>query len=446
MGDAFAQIADKVSPAVVGIKAETKVAQGPSGLREWPIDPFGDDFFDYFFRRQRPRQRSPRYRKQVSQGSGFIISPDGYILTNNHLVGKTEEIMVKLADDKEFEARLIGADPDSDVAVIKIEAEGLKCLELADSDKLKVGEWVIAIGNPFGFSHTVTAGIVSAKGRSGVGLAAYEDFIQTDAAINPGNSGGPLLNLDGEVVGINTAIISRSGGNMGIGLAIPVNMAKGIYEQLIESGTVTRGFLGVNIQDLTADLAESLGLERETKGVIIPQVSKDSAAEKAGVEKGDIVVELNGQKVEDKDVFRNQIAMLKPGTKVELVVLRDGKRKSLTVELGQKPQDQQAAAAGGAEAEKTLGIGVTNLSDKLAERLGFEGLSGVVVESVEPDSLAAEKGIAAGMLIMEVNRKPVKNTKKFDKAVKQAVKGGKVLLLVNNGTYSQYVLLKLPED
>jgi serine protease Do len=279
-----------------------------------------------------------------------------------------------------------------------------------------------------------------------VGLAAYEDFIQTDAAINPGNSGGPLLNLDGEVVGINTAIISRSGGNMGIGLAIPVNMAKGIYEQLIESGTVARGFLGVNIQDLTADLAESLGLERETKGVIIPQVSKDSAAEKAGVEKGDIVVELNGQKVEDQDVFRNQIAMLKPGTKVELVVLRDGKRKSLTVELGQKPQDQQAAAAGGAEAEKTLGISVTNLSDELAERLGFEGLSGVVVESVEPGSLAAEKGIAAGMLIMEVNRKPVKNTKKFDKAVKQAVKGGKVLLLVNNGTYSQYVLLKLPED
>ncbi|MHC4076190.1 MAG: trypsin-like peptidase domain-containing protein, partial [Planctomycetota bacterium] len=277
MGDAFAQIADKASPAVVGIKAETKVAQGPFGLREWPFDPFGDDFFDHFFRRQRPRRRSPQHRKQVSQGSGFIISPDGYILTNNHLVGKTEKIMVKLADDKEYEGKLIGADPDSDVAVIKIEAEDLKCLELADSDKLKVGEWVIAIGNPFGFSHTVTAGIVSAKGRSGVGLAAYEDFIQTDAAINPGNSGGPLLNLDGEVVGINTAIISRSGGNMGIGLAIPVNMAKGIYEQLIESGTVARGFLGVNIQSLTADLAESLGLERETKGVIIPEVMKDSA-------------------------------------------------------------------------------------------------------------------------------------------------------------------------
>lgn len=291
MGKAFAKIAEKASPAVVGIKAEKTVMQEYPGTREWPFDepfdPFNDDLFDFFFRRRSPNRRSPQRKyRQMAQGSGFIVSPDGHILTSNHLVGEADEdgVKVKLADGRELEGKIIGTDPDSDIAVVKIEAENLSFLELADSDTLEVGEWVLAIGNPFGLSHTVTAGIVSAKSRSGFRLAKFEDFIQTDAAINRGNSGGPLLNLDGKAVGVNTAIIGP-GTNIGIGLAIPINMAKSIYEQLVDTGKVVRGFLGVTIQDLTPKLADSFGL-KDSKGVLIPEVHKGSAAEKAGIKEG----------------------------------------------------------------------------------------------------------------------------------------------------------------
>ena len=324
---------------------------------------------------------------------------------------------------------------------MKIDVEDLSYLELADSDALEVGEWVLAIGNPFGLSHTVTAGIVSAKGRR-VGLTSFDDFTQTDAAINPGNSGGPLLNLDGKVVGINTAIVSRSGGNMGIGLAIPINMAKSVYEQLLESGTVTRGYLGVVIQDLTDDLAESFGLEG-VKGVLLPDVTEGSAAAAAGIKKGDIVVEFEGEAVEDGDDFRNRVAMLKPGTKAEIVVLRDGKRKTLTVELGERPKQFGAASGEKSEALEEVGITVQNLTDDLAERLGYKGMSGVVVSGVEPGSLAAENGIQPGMLIQEVNRQQIKNTKDFYEALEKASEGGTILLYINNGQYSQYLVLKL---
>jgi len=455
MGKAFARIAEKASPAVVSLKTEKTITQDYPMIREWPFgepfDPFGDDFFDYFFRPRSRQRRSPQRKyHQFAQGSGFIVSSDGYILTNNHLVGQADEdgIKVKFVDGREFTAKIIGTDPESDVAVVKIDASDLPTLELADSDALEVGEWVIAIGNPFGLSHTVTAGIVSAKGRSNVGLATYEDFIQTDAAINPGNSGGPLLNLDGKAVGINTAILTGSysygnRGNIGIGFAIPINMAKAVYGQLIESGTVVRGFLGVDIQDLTPELAKSFGLEN-TKGVLIPNVKEDSAAEKAGIKQGDIVIEFEGQPVEKARELQKRVAMLKPGTKAKIVILRDGEKKTLTVELGERPPMAQLAAQP-SDALEQLGLSVQNLTEELAQRFGYQGLDGVIVSQVEPGSEADQKGIAPGTLIMEVDRKPVKNIKDFNEAIEKAAKEGTILLLVQSEGYRRFVALTFPE-
>jgi len=442
MGKAFASIAEKASPAVVGLKSEKSVTRDYQSPFNEPFDPFGDDFFEHFFRRQMPRQSQPRQR-QLAQGSGFIISSDGYILTNNHLAGESEKITVTLNDGREFEAKVIGADPDSDVAVIKIDANNLPYLETADSDKLEVGEWVLAIGNPFGLTHTVTAGIVSAKGRSGVGISTYEDFIQTDAAINPGNSGGPMLNLDGKVVGINSAILSRSGGNMGIGFAIPINLAKNVYEQLVESGTVTRGYLGVNIQNLTPELAKSFGL-KDTKGVLIPNVTADSAAEKGGMKQGDIIIELDGVPVEKTKDLLNRVAMLKPGTKVKVVVLREGERKTLTVEVGTRPKSEQAAATRSDILEQ-LGISVQNLTPDMAERFGYKDETGVIVTDVEQGSLANFGGITPGTLIVEVNRKAVKNTDDLEKALEASVKEGRILFLLKYGQSTRYLTLTLPK-
>jgi serine protease Do len=444
IGKAFASIAEKASPAVVGIRTEIVLDDYPSMYESpfgFPSDPFEDDFFDHFFRRSPRRRYHQQQPRQVAQGSGFIISRDGYIMTNNHLVDGASKVTVKLTEDREVEAKIIGTDPDSDIAVVKIDEENLPYLELADSDAIEVGEWVIAIGSPFGLSHTVTAGIVSAKGRSRVGVAAYEDFIQTDAAINPGNSGGPLLNLEGEVVGINTAIISRSGGNMGIGLAIPVNMAKNIYNQLVDTGKVIRGFLGVGNQDLTPELAESFGL-KDSKGVIITEIIQDSAAAKAGLRHNDVIVEFNGKPVERADTFRNSVAMLKPGTEVKLTVIRNGQRKTFTVELGERPRKDQVALGESGMLED-LGIKVQNLTEELARRFGYEDLNGVIVLEVNPGSLADLAGITAGTLIMEVDRKPVYNTKDFTEAIQKSAEDGSVLLLVNNGSYSRFLILKL---
>ncbi|MHC4159915.1 MAG: DegQ family serine endoprotease [Planctomycetota bacterium] len=438
--------------AVVSIKAEKIVTRDRPSMHDWPFgepfDPFEDDLFDFFFRRQRPRQhprqRSPqqqKYRQQV-QGSGFIVSADGYILTNNHVVGEADEVTIKLLDGREFTAKNIITDPESDVAVVKIDESDLPFLELADSDALEVGEWVLAIGNPFGLSHTVTAGIVSAKGRSGIGLTAYEDFIQTDAAINFGNSGGPLVNLDGKVVGINTAIVGP-GGNIGIGFAIPINMAKAIYDQLIGTGIVVRGFLGIAMTELTPELAEAFDL-KDTKGVAISEVLEDSAAEKAGLKHNDIIVEFQGQPVESANELRNRVAMLKPGAKVELVVLRDGKRKKFTAELGERPGQAQLTSEQ-PQALETLGFSVQNLTDDLAKRLGYEGQSGVVVTQVEPGSLADLAGISSGTLIIEVNREPVENTDQFNEAMEKAAEQGTVLLLIKDKRYTRFVVLTLPE-
>ena len=452
MGKAFAYIAKSTSPAVVGIKADKVYIQQYSNMPFWFYDDpsFNDDFFEKFFGRPRQRQRQrqqPRQRKvtQPVQGSGFIITDDGYILTNNHLVGEAENVRVQLADDREVKAKVIGADPESDVALVKIEENDLPYLKLADSDALEVGEWVVAIGSPFGLSHTVTAGIVSAKGRSGVGIATYEDFIQTDAAINPGNSGGPLLNLDGKVVGINTAIISRSGGNMGIGLAIPVNMAKAIYEQLIAEGKVVRGYMGVTLQGLTPELAENFGLEG-SKGAIITKVMKDSPAEEAGIKFEDIVIEFEGKPVEDARDLMKRVAMLTPGTEVELVVWRNGEKKTLTIELGERPNRDGLTLDDKPTTVDDLGLDVKDLSDELASRLGYEDLEGVVVVEVRRGSVAQQKGIEPGMLIMKVGRVEVSNTRDFYREIKKINKGETVVLLVTDGEQKRFVTLEVPEE
>ncbi len=445
MGKAFASIAEKASPAVVGVKSERTVTreyrQSPFGDPFY--DPFSDDFFDFFFRRSpRQRQQPRRYQEpRTAQGSGFIISSDGYILTNNHVVEGADKVVIELTDGREFTAEVTGADPDSDVAVVKIDAKDLPYLELANSDTLEVGEWVLAIGNPLGLSHTVTAGIVSAKGRSRLGLASLEDFIQTDAAINFGNSGGPLINLDGKVVGINSAI-AGSTGNIGIGFAVPINMARYAYQQIRESGTVERGLLGVrNIEDLTPENASFFGLDEDTKGVLIPNVIEDSAADKAGLTHNDVILEVDGQPVKSALDLQTKIAMLKPGTKIELTIWRDGKRKKINVELGKRSSMDQLTGDLQPETIEELGFTVETLTDELKERYGYEG-QGVVVKDIDPSSQAARSGISAGTLIKEVNRQPVRNPREFYQAIERAKKQKRVLLLVNIEGTNYFVILR----
>jgi serine protease Do len=440
MGKAFASIAEKASLAVVGVKSQRTVTReyGQSPFS----DPFGDDLYEFFFGPRQRQQQPRRYQvPRTAQGSGFIISADGYILTNNHVVEGADKVEVELTDGRKFTAEIIGTDEDSDVAVIKIDAKDLSYLELADSDTLEVGEWVLAVGNPLGLSHTVTAGIVSAKGRSGFGLATLENFIQTDAAINFGNSGGPLINLDGKVVGINSAI-AGSTGNIGIGFAIPINMAKYVYDQLIKSGTVERGLLGVVPQDLKPENAEAFGLEN-TKGVLIPDIEPGSAADKAGLQYTDVILEIDGVPVESADALRNRIAMMKPETKVELTIWRDGKRQKVEVVLGKRTSTAQADGNASSNTSVDLGFTVANLTDELAQRYGYEDLSGVIVTDIDPGSQARSSGITEGTLIRQVDGKPVRNVREFNQAMETARKRGRVTLRIYTEGYHYFVFLKL---
>ncbi len=452
IGKTFAQIAEKASPAVVRLQADKASTSNRRDLRQWPfIEPFrryfgqpypqSDGDFYYFFRPDEAWPRSPAPKRyQRLEGCGFIVSKDGYILTNEHVVRDARKINVTLADNRDFEGKIIGADPETDIAVLKIDADNLPFLVLGDSDALEVGEWVVAVNGPWGAGHPFAGGMVTAKGRSGLGLATYENFIQTDVAMTLGQDGGPLLDLDGKVVGINTAIIDRESVAR-VSLAIPANMVKLVYERLVEHGKVERGFLGVSIQDVSPDMAKALGL-KDAEGVVVSEVIEDSAAEKAGVKRHDVIVELNGKPLKSADQLRWRIALLKPGAQVELVVLRDGKRQTFAVTLGKRSPARRTISAG-PDVVKRLGFTVQDLTAELAEHLGYKGESGVVVTEVVAGSEAASKGIAAGALILEVNRKPVKNTPEFSRAVEQAGKKGTILLLVKDRQYTRFVLLKL---
>jgi serine protease Do len=447
---AFTEVAKDAIPAVVFIKVEKTVEVGSTFGMESPFgfnDPFGqfnDEFFKRFFGDKVPEQRTRKFR-QMGQGSGFIISKDGYILTNNHVVGDVDKITVKLKDGRVFDnAKVVGTDPDSEVALIKIEGNNFPVLPMGDSDRIEIGDWAIAIGNPFGLTETVTVGVISAVGRSNVGIAEYEDFIQTDAAINPGNSGGPLIDIEGRAIGINTAIYSQSGGYMGIGFAIPINMAKSIQKQLLKNGKVTRGYIGIYIQSLTPDLAESFNL-KETEGALVAEVSKDSPAEKAGLMEGDIILEMNGKKMQSDAMLRNDVAMLTPGSKVNLLVYRDGKEMSITVTVAERAESasQQGAAPQQKSKEKLLGLQVQNLTKDLSEQFGYALGEGVLVVQVDPGSEADTKGIQSGDLIVSINGKKVKSVDEFTLIMKGFSNEKKVRMLIKHGQYARFVVLSL---
>ncbi len=449
-GKAFASVAKQVSPAVVFIQAEaTRTAITPGnrpGGEQWPFD---EDLFRRFFGDKFPgpgdgaSPRSPR--REIGQGSGFVFAVDAgllsdksYILTNNHVVDGASSIRVKFQDGREFQASVKGADPQSDIAVLEIKTADSPQARLGDSSSLEVGEWVVAIGNPFGLNNTLTVGVVSATGRTTLGINDYEDFIQTDAAINPGNSGGPLVNLDGEVVGINTAIFSRSGGYMGVGFAIPINLAKSIARQLVDKGEVTRGQIGVIIQQLTPDLAKSFGFDN-VRGILVAQVTKDSPAEKAGLLQGDLITHYQGQAVDNIGRFRNQVALTSPGTRTELTIIRNGKRQKLGLVIGKLGEAGSTVTS--ATSSNEIGLTAQTLTPELARELGVNGADkGAVVTRVERGSVAALAGIVPGTVIEQVNKIPVTSAAEFDRLINSS--GKQALLLVNRNGRSQFIVLR----
>ena len=443
----FAALARELSPVVVNIstRSQPKRPQGrePGGP---PQGPFGEgdprEFWEPFERFFGPMPR-PRQFRQRSLGSGFILDTVGHIITNNHVIEGADEVLVKLDNNKEYPATVVGKDAKTDIAVLKIEgAPDLHHAVLGDSDGLQVGEWVMAIGNPFGLDHTVTAGIVSAKGRF-IGAGNYDDYIQTDAAINPGNSGGPLLNLRGEVVGINSAIFSRTGGNIGIGFAIPVNLAKDLIPQLKEKGHVTRGWLGVLIQRVTPEIAESLGLE-ETRGALVADVVDDGPAEAAGIEVGDVIVAFDGETVDESNDLPLMVARTPVGKQVELRILRDQEEKVLEVTIAEL-EDEGVEVASAEEGEE-FGLTVQTLTPEIAENLGVDEEAGVVVTAVASDSPAEDAGLQRGDIILEVNRRVVESVEQYVAALKKAEAGKNLLFLVRRGDNTIFLALRPPVE
>ena len=440
----FVEVVKSVRPAVVNIFT---VRDGP-GREQGQMMPFDDPFFRRFFGEEFFRRyEHPRERKERSLGSGVIVDANGLVITNNHVVSRADEIKVHLNDKRQFKAKLVGTDPKTDIAVLKIEAESLPTVTWADSDKLEVGEFVLAIGNPFGLNQTVTLGIVSAVGRARMGIAEYEDFIQTDAAINPGNSGGPLVNTRGELVGINTAIFSQSGGNMGIGFAVPSNMARSILQQLVESGRVVRGWLGVSIQDLTPELAKQFGISKP-KGVLVGDVLADSPAERAGIERGDVILEFDGKPVEDPAQLRNVVAQMGVGEKAAIKLIRDKRSKVVSVIIGEQPKELAqvgSSRSGGSASPAGLlsGIEVGELNESWASRLGLLAKDpGVVVVRVRQGSAAEEAGVKEGDVILEINRHPIRDLESYQQAASKLGKDRSVLLLIKREGRTHFVMLK----
>jgi serine protease Do len=434
----FTELVKEASPSVVNIST-VKVIKG--GEEREPMTPFGPqdpfkDFFDRFFRDQMPREF-----KQQSLGTGFIIDKDGFILTNNHVVEKTDEIKVRMSDDREYVAKIIGRDPKTDLALIKIEPDHtLRPLPLGDSDALEVGEWVIAIGNPFGLGNTVTAGIVSAKYRQ-IGMGSYENFIQTDASINPGNSGGPLLNTKGEVIGINTAIFTRTGGSVGIGFATPINMAKDLLPQL-KKGKVVRGWLGVMIQAITPELKEKLDLKDE-KGALVADVTAGGPADKAGIKRGDVIVSFDGKAIDEMKDLPYIVASTPVGKEVTVEVIRKGRTERIQVKIGELEGEKEAQEQ--VEEKPNLGMTVQELTPELARGYGLSETSGLVVVDVEGNSPAADAGIRPGDLILEVDQVPMNDLDQFNKKISSYKDGDTVLFLVKRRGTTLYLTLKVTE-
>jgi Do/DeqQ family serine protease len=435
--DSYAPLVTHVSPSVVTIRSERRTrARQPF--------PFYDDprFHDFFG--DGSEGPAPQERRQAGLGSGVIVRADGYILTNHHVIDGADSIKVELKDGGTFPATLVGSDAPSDLAVLKIDRTGLQPLPLGDSNRVQVGDVVLAVGNPLGVGQTVTMGIVSAKGRAtGVGDGSFEDFIQTDAPINQGNSGGALVNTRGELVGINSQILSPSGGNIGIGFAIPVNMAQNVMAQLIEHGEVRRGMLGVTVQSVTSDLASSLQLP-SIGGALVSDVTPGSPADKAGVERGDVVVALDGAAVSDSNALRNRVAQTAPGASVALTIWRNGSEKKLTATLGELPGSTRAANASGPTAGNArLGVSVEPLTPERARQLGARAESGLAVGEVDPAGPAADAGIRAGDVIVEVNRQPVKTVDALREAVQRS-KGRPALVLLDRKGASIFVTVTPP--
>jgi len=428
----FSDLAEKVRPGVVNIQVVKTVKNAGFGFPHSSRNPFGD-FFGPF-----SDENPHRGPEQQGVGSGFVISSDGYILTNNHVVDDANQIKIKLSDGKEVDAKVVGRDPKTDLALLKAEGvSGLQSLQMGDSDSLKVGNWVVAIGSPFGLEQTVTAGIVSAKGRV-IGSGPYDNFIQTDASINPGNSGGPLLNTEGEVIGINTAIFSQSGGNVGIGFAIPVNMAKEIVPQLKDKGHVTRGWLGVGIQKVTPELSKSFGLKDE-KGALVSQVAKGGPADKGGIETGDVIVEFDGNKVSDSNELPRMVAPLPVGKTVAVKVLRGGNVVDREVKIGQLEEQKEEVASD--TTHKPLGMTVQNITPEIAKGLGLKSETGVVVASVIPGTPAAKADIRSGDVIQQVNKKPVKDVEDFKQKIESTKDQETILLLIQRGENTLFAAL-----
>jgi serine protease Do len=433
LSEAQSEVAAAVRPSVVNIST-TRTSTSSENSHQ---DLFDDPFFRRFFGEQFRHPNTPKERKERGLGSGVIVSQDGYIVTNNHVVEKAEEIKVLLSNKRDYKAKLIGADPKTDIAVIKIDARDLPALSWGDSGKLKVGEIVFAVGNPFGLNQTVTMGGISAVGRANVGIADYEDFIQTDAAINPGNSGGALVNARGELIGINTAILSRTGGYQGIGFAVPSNMARQVIDSLIKHKKVVRGWLGVSIQEVTSDLAEAFGV-KDLKGALVSGVMEGSPAEKAGIKQGDVILQYNGRVVEDTGNLRNMVSQTAVGTKIKVRLLRQKKEIETEVAIAELPKKLAEAGGPGEEGpvagdenSSLSGVTVRELTPDVAKQLGITDVDkGVVVVQVDPAGRMYEAGIRPGDIIVQINQENIESMKDYQKAASKISGKERILLLI----------------